>query len=313
MQTPYGMTLSSYVQTTALAKRVRGLQHATMKTHRPLLACLLTLLIAGCVTAPVDTRRSLAQGIAAQGALQKTVIQTHGFDLTVFSKFTHAAAPAIAYIEGDGLAWRSRRAPSGDPTPTNPVALRLAQADDAPNVIYLARPCQYTRGPACDKAYWTGKRFAPEVIAAMNSALDNILGRNNARGVRLVGFSGGGTLAALLAARRDDIIDLRTVAGNLDIEAHSRLHGLSPLHGSLNPAHDAARLRVIPQHHFTGADDKIVPLAIYQSYARALGDAPCLRHSVIAGASHEKGWDEKWARLQGITPSCTAPAENFFE
>ena len=48
------------------------------------------------------------------------------------------------YLEGDGLAWVSRREPSRDPTPDNPIGLRLAAIDPAPNVIWLARPCQYT-------------------------------------------------------------------------------------------------------------------------------------------------------------------------
>lgn len=296
----------------ALAKPTRTSQHAVMKIQRLPYVLLLTLLIpplGACGTTSVDTRRDLAQNIATQGALQKRVVQTHGFDLTTFSKFAQAGDTATVYIEGDGLAWRSRRAPSNDPTPTNPLALHLAQADRSANVIYLARPCQYTRGSACDKAYWTGRRFAPEVINAMNAALDDILATHNIRGVRLVGFSGGGAVAALLAARRHDVIDLRTVAGNLDIDTHSRLQNISPLSGSLNPAHDAARLRTIPQHHFIGGEDKVVPFGVYQAYAHALQATPCLHYSVIEGVAHEKGWDEKWAQLQGITPSCTAPIE----
>ena len=47
------------------------------------------------------------------------------------------------YIEGDGYAWATTTDPSDDPTPINPLALRLAAVDDAPNVLYLARPCQF--------------------------------------------------------------------------------------------------------------------------------------------------------------------------
>lgn len=295
-----------------LAKRIRPAQHNSMKMPHAVIVCLFTTLsltLGACGTTSVDTRRHLAQNIAAQSALQEHVIPTHGFDLTSFSKITQPGTAAVVYIEGDGLAWRGRRTPSNDPTPTNPVALRLAQADSAANVIYLARPCQYTRGHACDKAYWTAQRFAPEVITAMNAALENIVRAHHISGVRLVGFSGGGAVAALLAARRPDVIDLRTVAGNLDIDAHSLAHHVSPLRGSLNPVQDAALLRTMPQHHFIGMADKIVPPGVYQSYARALGETPCLHHSIIAGTTHGEGWDKKWARLQGITPSCTAPLE----
>lgn len=63
------------------------------------------------------------------------------------------------YIEGDGHAWESRTRPSTNPTPRNPVALRLAMADPgADTVLYLARPCQYVQGEdrrQCSNRYWT--------------------------------------------------------------------------------------------------------------------------------------------------------------
>ena len=49
------------------------------------------------------------------------------------------------YIEGDGRAWLNKNRPSLDPTPKNSLALKLAEIDPAPNVIYLARPCQYSK------------------------------------------------------------------------------------------------------------------------------------------------------------------------
>lgn len=38
------------------------------------------------------------------------------------------------YIEGDGHAWNQRGRPSLDPTPKNPVGLKLAASDSHPNV-----------------------------------------------------------------------------------------------------------------------------------------------------------------------------------
>ena len=43
----------------------------------------------------------------------------------------------------------------------------------------------------------------------------------------MVGFSDGGGAAALLAAMRQDVIFLGTVAGNLDIDAWANLQGVS--------------------------------------------------------------------------------------
>jgi pimeloyl-ACP methyl ester carboxylesterase len=138
----------------------------------------------------------------------------------------------------------------------------------------------------------------------MDNALTQVTQTAGTHGVEFIGFSGGGAVAALLAARRQDTLSLRTVAGNLDHAAHSALHNVSPLSGSLNPPQDAARLRAIPQHHFTGAEDKNVTAAIYQSYAAALGQTPCLRHTIVPGAGHEKGWTAHWTSLLRSPINC---------
>ena len=123
------------------------------------------------------------------------------------------------YIEGDGLAWRTRSIPSTNPTPIDPVGLKLALAHPLGNAAYLARPCQYVGGHTargCDQSYWTNKRFAREVIESSNEALTTLKLEFGARHLQLVGYSGGGAVAALLAAKRDDVIRLVTVAGNLE-------------------------------------------------------------------------------------------------
>ena len=33
---------------------------------------------------------------------------------------------------------------SDNPTPVNPMLLKLATMDKRPNIVYIARPCQYT-------------------------------------------------------------------------------------------------------------------------------------------------------------------------
>ena len=115
--------------------------------------------------------------------------------------------------------------------------MKLAVIDSSPNVLYIARPCQYVpreENPNCQTDYWTFKRYAPEVLESINEVIEMYIKNNQLRGVRLVEYSGGGTLAAILAATRNDVIDLRTVAGNLDIDYFAQLHKASPLTGSLN-------------------------------------------------------------------------------
>ena len=96
-----------------------------------------------------------------------------------------------------------------DPTPKDPIGLALAAADTNGNVLYMARPCQYSGladGRACPQKYWTDARLAPETILAMNAVMDDFARRNNVRSFALTGYSGGGGAAVLLAARRHDVI-----------------------------------------------------------------------------------------------------------
>lgn len=75
----------------------------------------------------------------------------------------------------------------------------LAFEDDSPNVVYLARPCQYIKSPICSKRHWTTARFAPEVINAEYAAVKQIADGNP---VILIGFSGGAQVAGLIASAK---------------------------------------------------------------------------------------------------------------
>jgi hypothetical protein len=283
---------------------------------------LLAALLAGC--AGFD-RSGTADQLAKPAGMTRSLVRTSGFVLTAFTRSRDARAPWVVYIEGDGLAWLSRTEPSPDPTPRTPVGLQLAVLDPAPNVLYLARPCQYTPFEVdrrCHRDYWTGRRFAEEVVAAMNEAIDRVVrasgravppvgGREteSPRGVRLVGYSGGGAVAALIAARRGDVIDLRTVAGNLDHVALNRHHEVSPLRGSLNAADVAPRLAGLPQLHLVGGRDKVVVPSVAESYAARAGDRRCIRIQRIDGATHEDGWTEIWPTILRRSPACGSGTE----
>ena len=142
------------------------------------------------------------------------------------------------------------------------MALRLAMADGATAVLYLARPCQLTTRAtkkACALPYWSGRRFSEEVVSSMNRAVSHYQMETGARRLVIIGYSGGGAVAALIAARRDDVALLITVAGTLNHRIWTSHHEVSPLTGSLNPVDQAPRLAAIQQTHFVGADDEIVP------------------------------------------------------
>lgn len=250
----------------------------------------------------------MAYDIAQTSSFEKEIMNAAPFALTTYQRINQPSPQsANIYIEGDGLAWLSRSTPSLNPTPSNPIALKLATADPAPNVIYLARPCQYSGridGKPCDQKYWMSSRYAPEVLSSYNTALDALKNKHGFTSFNIIGFSGGGTIAALLAGQRNDITSLRTVAGNLDHKAHSQYHKVSPLSGSFNPPDYAVRLKHIPQHHFIGADDKIVPPKIYQSYKSKIGNSPCINASILPNTIHSDGWENQWSELLKNKPKC---------
>ena len=178
----------------------------------------------------------------------------------------------IVYLESDGYIRVSPTVLSPDPTPLRPIALELAALDDSASVLYLARPCQYLsdeRRRTCNPLYWDTRRFSPEVVAALSDALDQAKERAKAQRLVLVGYSGGGTLANLLAVRRDDIVGIATVAAPLDVDAWVRHHRISPVTGSLD-ATMRAKLAGVRQIHFAGARDWQVPPTLLDSYMRAL-------------------------------------------
>lgn len=230
--------------------------------------------------------------------------QSGAFRLAYFARLSRRGAPVVIYIEGDGFAWRTRSMPAGDPTPQDPIGLRLAAVDPSPNVVYLARPCQFVRNDgACRPAFWTDLRFSEAVIASMDHAIGIVVGPHAAP-LHLVGYSGGGAVAALVAARRRDVASLRTIAGNLDPVALNDFHRVSPMRASLDPILAAPALAGLPQKHFVGGRDAVVPAFVAGNFARALGDTRCVRVLVAAGIDHGEGWVSFWRAEAEKLPAC---------
>jgi hypothetical protein len=207
--------------------------------------------------------RDVAFAAAASSGLQHEDISAGRFRLASWHRGLRGVRQITVYLEGDGHAWISRRRLSDDPTPRDPLALRLAAKDPGNAVLYLARPCQFGSvplEPACDPRFWSSHRYGPQVLAALNAALDwarTRVASNTRVRLGLIGYSGGGALAALLAQRRDDVAWLLTVAANLDIHAWTWHHGLSALSGSVDPILRADRLRGLPQEHLVGNRDTL--------------------------------------------------------
>ena len=227
-------------------------------------------------------------------------IETNQFVLHAFrpSNTPHVNILNI-YLEGDGLAWIKPTIPSENPTPNNPLALKLALLDKNP-AVYLARPCQYVsanQSKNCTQQYWTSHRFSSEVIASTNQAIEVIKEQFGAKKLILIGYSGGGAVAALVAATRNDVIKLVTVAGNLDHDHWTKERGLQPLLGSLNPADAWMQLQNIPQQHYFGEEDSIIDEGVVRSYAKKFKFMDNIGISIIPNYDHHCCWEEIWPAL----------------
>ena len=253
--------------------------------------CFLFLI--GCTTA---TQQTLNQA-QSQGFREQVYPIASSFTLTSYERLQGPAKDIHVYIEGDGHSWRSKYKLSSNPTPKNPLALKLAMIDPHSHVVYLARPCQYTplaKDLKCDPKYWSSHRFAPEVIQAMNTALDNIKEKNHNASFTLIGYSGGGGLAVLIAAQRKDIKELITVAGDLDHKSLNQYHHLSALSHSLNPIECASQLKHLPQKHLSGEKDKVVPPWVAASFAQAVNAPEKVSVKILPNVTHHAGWEEQW-------------------
>lgn len=204
------------------------------------------------------------------------------------------------FVEGDGRAYVTSTRPSTDPTPAEPVILRLAMADGS---AYLGRPCQYVTADSCSAIEWTDRRFSKLALDSMSAALDQIKRGAGADTLELVGYSGGGAMALLLAANRTDVTSVQTIAGNVDPVFWASSKGHAPLKGSLDPLAFRDRLALIPQRHMVGAGDKVITRAVVASYVKNLPASGCVQVVSYSG-DHWNGISEAWRRYGAPSPAC---------
>lgn len=181
------------------------------------------------------------------------------------------------FIEGDGMPG---------------VALELAR-DIGGNSVYLGRPCQYMIGNrlnSCGKSLWTSHRYSDQVIRSMNRAITAMKIRYRADKIRLIGFSGGGAVASIVAALRDDVVLLVTVAGNLDHKRWTDFNQIDPLTGSLNPIDFSKALEKVPQIHLIGERDEVVPGSVLSSYLGNMKMLDNVQSYIVVGADHTCCW-----------------------
>lgn len=261
------------------------------------MACLVFSV--GCVTLPERFARQ-----AAKLGLQRGVVTGTRFQHVVYRKSGTPAHTLHVYLDGDGTPWIAGR-PADDPTPRNPLVLRLLALDPAP-AVYLGRPCYHGAGASepCASRYWLSERYSEAVVDSLAMAIRKMLMEENHERVAWFGYSGGGTLATLLAARFPETSAIVTIAANLDTESWAAYAGGQDLSGSLNPAAHPPLPRRITQRHYAGGKDQVVPSNLTAQAATRQGSALIL----VAGYDHVCCWERAWPTILRNLPNETPPA-----
>ncbi len=268
----------------------------------------LVLISFATQSCAAHSHEATAEKVSSMAGLKMEDIKGGEFILRVYYRFEKPDTPLHIYLEGDGKAWLSRTRASRNPTPVNPVGLNLAASEPVGNIMYIARPCQYVslkKNTQCKYPYWTGKRFSPEIINSISAVIDIGKKKAGAGDLELIGFSGGGAVAVLVAAQRADVTGIRTVAGNLDHKVWTEHHKVDPLRGSLNAADFVEKVVNIPQVHYVGSEDEIIGHYVAKSFRSRASRKNCIKIQIVDGANHSKGWEEAWPDLINVAlPAC---------
>ena len=278
-----------------------------MIAFKKILMCLcLAIVIVSCGrTVSFDTRVGRAVDILDVHGYE--IFHRSGQHFTIFGAlhYTDDDSDVVVYIEGDGEAWVSKYVPSINPTPPDPLVIQLATGDRSPNVLYLARPCQYVDidRRVCDSVYWRGSRYAPEVVRELSNTID-MIPELEGKKLHVVGYSGGGAVAVLLAAQRDDVASIRTIAGNLYHKMLMQYHNVSPLHDSLDAFDFISKVKDIPQVHYYAENDTVVTpevsLLYMEEFLKQHNSAVsnCIMLVPIKYSDHINGIESGWKEMR---------------
>jgi hypothetical protein len=267
---------------------------------RSLAVALMLASLAGCAT-PTDSFDHHARnaGLTAgkiMGAPFEHMVFWNAPALAMKEGHGRKDTPLHVYIDGDGTPWRAGH-PTADPTPRNPLTLRLIGLDRAPSVL-LGRPCfdGLADSAHCNWNYWNDARYSEPVVESMTAALRRLKDEAHAKKVILFGTSGGGALAVLVADRVNFVDGIITVAANLDTKAWLAYHAYNGMKQSLNPAvagriHEAEHENVFERHYAGGRDTDVPPETVVKGL-RSPSDL-----IVIPDYNHNCCWADIWPQV----------------
>ena len=264
------------------------------------LPLLLTGLICALLSACVGHETESEQTLLTTARWQQHELAGDTFQHSFFvAQLPPDIASLHVYIGGDGRAFLNPNTIAQDPTPRAHLTLRLALVDPAPSA-FLARPCYYggSMSAACTADLWTVNRYSPVVIDSMLAALSLISKRFPRAEITLVGYSGGGVIALLMARKFDRVVRVLTVAAPLDTDIWVAEHGYTPLAAISNPAGIVDWPPDLEQIHLSGAKDSNVTPEMLESYLEKTGNTGTAARSLVyPGFDHKCCWLQDWPQI----------------
>ena len=235
---------------------------------------LLLLLLSGC------------HSIVVPDSFTYKEIKTNTYKLASWQKITDKKSPVRIYIEGDGYAFNHLGYPTTNPTPHSTFLREIAFTDPNPNVVYLARPCQFVKDERCSVKDWTTGRFSQDIINSATQAITNI---SNKHHIILIGYSGGALLSGLVIEQNPKLPVKKwiTLAGVLNHTKWTDDLNLPPLKDSV----DLKKLPTISQLHLIGDKDKTVS---YKLTEKLVDNKNLI---VIPKATHDKGYTNYLSKI----------------
>lgn len=233
---------------------------------------------------------------ALEAGFSATVVKSDHYHHQLFYNDKALQAKTLhVYLDGDGTPWSRSGWPSIDPTSRNPLILQMMMQDESP-ALFIGRPCYHGVGQNddCDEKLWTSGRYSYEVVQSLLQVSNRWVKTHRIEEVVFIGYSGGGTLAVLMAPNALNLIRVVTIAANLDVDAWNAFHGYPPFELSLNPADQIEAVKNIEQIHFAGGLDKVAPTEIIEKFANT---SPKFRYQLYPNYSHHCCWVDAWPNI----------------
>ena len=136
----------------------------------------------------------------------------------------------------------------------------------------------------CSKKDWTTGRFSQEIIAAATEAIKKI---SNNRPIVLIGYSGGALLSGLMIEQNPQLPVKKwiTIAGLLNHTKWTTDLNLLPLKNSM----DLKKPPTLPQIHFVGDKDKVIPYKLTESLVKKEDLI------IVPNATHNSGYEDYYS------------------